>query len=282
MGNKFEKGECRMENCLEKGKYRAVFSDIDGTLLNDFHEVTDGTRNKVMELQEAEIPFILVSARMPKGMIAIRDEVGYPNPMICYSGALIVDEAGRYIYDTALEKETAKNLCNYVEEKEPEIAVNIYSEDNWKVKQKGNPWVIQEMQITGVMPEEVDFLREETFEKVHKILCIGEAQAISRLEGQLKERFLGIRIYKSKDTYLEIMSEKASKSGAMKILEKKFGISREETIAFGDAYNDIDMIQYAGIGVAMGNAKEEIKSAADMITASNNEEGVLKVLQLIL
>lgn len=267
-----------MEGCIEKGIYKAVFSDIDGTLLNTSHRIPELTKRKIQDMNQNGIPFVLVSARMPKGMREIRNELGAQSPMICYSGALVVDEKDHPIYSVALGKEEAKQLCDVIKEKNREISVNIYSNDLWMVEDIEEFWVKQEMEITGVGAKEVSFEDFSVFEEVHKILCMGEAEDIARLEQDLKQQFPEIRIYRSKDTYLEIMSMRASKSDAVHMLEQRFEIQREESVAFGDNFNDIDMIEYAGFGVAVGNAMAEVKDAADYVTDTNDNEGLRKVL----
>lgn len=269
-----------MDSCIKKGKYKAVFSDIDGTLLNTSHKIPEKTREKIRKMNKKGYPFVLVSARMPKGMTAIRDELGKNNPMICYSGALVVDGNGDSIYSVALKKEEAMDLRKFIQQKAADVSVNIYSKDCWMAEDLKEFWVDQEMKITGVRAEEVSFDDESIYEEVYKILCMGPAEQISSLEKLLVENFPGIRIYKSKDTYLEVMSMDASKSSAVGMLGEKFGIKREEILAFGDGQNDIDMIQYAGTGVAMKNASDKVKHAADIVTDHNDNEGLRKILDL--
>ncbi|MDO4943269.1 MAG: Cof-type HAD-IIB family hydrolase [Lachnospiraceae bacterium] len=280
MERDFKKGVCGMDHCVKRGTYKAVFSDIDGTLLNTSHKIPERTRKKIKELQAEGVPFTLVSARMPKGMEEIRDELGAKSPMVCYSGALVVDEAKNSVYSTFLSSDMAKKVYHMVKEGGWEIVLNLYSNDHWYVEDLNDDWVKGEMEITGIEAEECSFRMAEVYEEVHKILCMGERDEIKALEEKLISEFPDIRIYRSKDTYLEIMSMQASKSNAIRILEEKFQISREETIAFGDSHNDIDMLDYVGLGVAMGNADSEVKDAADIITDSNDQEGLRKVLEL--
>lgn len=259
-------------------QYKAIFSDIDGTLLNTKHQIPLNTKKKIQNINQHGIPYVLVSARMPKGMTAIREELGAKSPMICYSGALVVDEDDKPIYSVALRSESAEKLCQRIGEINPKISINIYSNDEWLVEDRKEYWVAQEMDITGVLAKEVSFQDEMVYQEVHKILCMGEKEDIKELEEKLVKEFPEIRIYKSKDTYLEIMSMKASKSDAVHMLEKYFGVKQEEIIAFGDGHNDIDMLEYAGLGVAMGNASDEVKEAADFVTDINDNEGVRQVL----
>ena len=187
-------------------------------------------------------------------MTAIRAELGAKSPMICYSGALVVDEEDKPIYSVTISKEDAKNLCKKIQKINVNISISIYTNDEWLVENKEEYWAAQESEITGVIPKEVSFDDERVYKEVHKILCMGDKEEIAQLEQQLIKEFPGIRIYRSKDTYLEIMSMKASKSDA------------------------IHMLQYAGLGVAMGNAADEVKEAADIVTDINDNEGERQIL----
>lgn len=266
---------------LKKGIYRAVFSDIDGTLLTTKHQILPRTKKKIQDMTGKGIPFVLVSARMPEGMAFIRDELGKPEPMICYSGALVVDADGKPIYSTCLPEEEIQAMYQYIKTEEPEVSMNLYAEDSWIVETREDPWVQQEMSITGTVPEEADFSNKTIFRDIHKVLCMGEPEQIFRLEQTLQTKFPDIRIYRSKDTYLEIISMKASKSDAVRQLGEHFGVRREEILAFGDGYNDIDMLKYAGLGVAMGNADREVQLVSDLVTATNDEEGLRQVLDQV-
>ena len=250
------KAEKRKDADIMK-KYKAVFSDIDGTLLNSKHQIPENTRKKIKQINQNGIPYVLVSARMPKGMTAIRAELEAKSPMICYSGALVVDEEDHPIYSVAMPQEVAMKLCRRVYELDPKISVNIYTNDEWLVKDKKEYWAAQESDITGVIPQEVSFEDEEVYKEVHKVLCMGDKEDIAALEQQLVKEFPQIRIYRSKD---------------------HFHVKQEEIMAFGDNFNDIDMIRYAGLGVAMGNAADEVKQAADIVTDINDNEGERQIL----
>ena len=97
------------------GKYKAVFSDIDGTLLDSKHTISPATKQKIQEIDREGIPFILVSARMPKGMIGIRDELGIRRPIVCYSGALVVDEKGETMFGRNIESHMAEMVYRSIQ-----------------------------------------------------------------------------------------------------------------------------------------------------------------------
>ena len=182
--------------------YKCVFSDIDGTLLNSKHQISEKTKKKVQQLAIQNIPFVLVSARMPKGMYYFLDELQIKAPMVSYSGGLILDENQKVIYSKGFSVKMAKRLYKYIKYYY-QIPVNFYVENHWMVDEI-DEGIEEESIITGLKPEKLDL---NGVKKVHKLLVIAEAGIVDRLEMSLKEKFSDLKIYKSKDTYLEIMDQ---------------------------------------------------------------------------
>ena len=182
--------------------YKCVFSDIDGTLLNSKHQISEKTKKKVQQLAIQNIPFVLVSARMPKGMHYFLDELQIKAPMVSYSGGLILDENQKVIYSKGFSVEMAKRLYKYIKYYY-QIPVSFYVENHWMVDEI-DEGIEEESIITGLKPEKLDL---NGVKKVHKLLVIAEAGIVDRLEMSLKEKFSDLKIYKSKDTYLEIMDQ---------------------------------------------------------------------------
>lgn len=114
----------------------------------------------------------------------------------------------------------------------------------------------------------------------NKVLCMGDANKIEVLDMKIKTYHSNnLNIYPSKSTYLEIMPNNASKTSAIETLCKTFDIQKSEVIAIGDNYNDINMIEFAGLGIVMGNAPNQVKQYADYITSSNDEDGVAEAIK---
>ena len=114
---------------------------------------------------------------------------------------------------------------------------------------------------------------------VHKILCMGNSNDIQKLEEELEGANLSsISYYRSKDTYMEIVNNQVSKLGALSFLCDEYGVALENTLAIGDNFNDMPIIIHAGKGIAMGNAPDEVKQAADCVTDTNDENGFYKAL----
>ena len=257
--------------------YKCVFSDIDGTLLNSKHQISEKTKKKVQQLAIQNIPFVLVSARMPKGMHYFLDELQIKAPMVSYSGGLILDENQKVIYSKGFSVEMAKRLYEYIKYYY-QIPVNFYVENHWMVDEI-DEGIEEESIITGLKPEKLDL---NGIKKVHKLLVIAESGIVDRLEMSLKEKFSGLKIYKSKDTYLEIMDESVSKSSAIQFLCDKMKIGLHQTVSFGDNYNDLEMLETVKYGIAMGNAPGEIQKKAKTIARDNEHDGIACVLKKIL
>lgn len=257
-------------------KIKAVFSDIDGTLINSSHMITEKTKLAVQKATSLGVPFVLVSARMPSGILPLQRELQIESPIICYSGSLVIDcRSNTTIFSKGLPQENVIGIHETVKSKFSNIHMSIYSHDQWVVENPQDEWVVQEQDITGAQPVQVNFKSFiNTCPEVHKILCMGPAKEIDKLEKVLKKDNAALNIYKSKDTYLEIMPGDASKSKAIQQILNQYHFKKEEVMAIGDNFNDIDMLKFAGLGIAMGNAPDEVKKHANQVTCSNDEEGL--------
>lgn len=263
-----------------KGKYRLVFSDIDGTLLDSSHRIGERTRFAVKGLERAGVPFVLVSARMPEGIFPIQDKLGIKAPIVSYSGGLILDSERRVLDSCGFCLSTALELKDRLDKEWPDICVNTYAGSLWLAEDADNPWVKKESLIVGFAPKQGRLSREWVPDGVvHKLMCLGEADRIAGLEQALRVQYPDLSISRSKPEYLEIMSKSAVKSHGVTFLCGALGIESSASVAFGDQYNDVDMLLAAGLGVAMGNAPEEVKQKADAVAGDNDHEGLLCMLE---
>ena len=256
--------------------YKAVFSDIDGTLLNSQHQITPKTENAIKNILKQGIPFIPVSARPPYAITPYTKQLGAQHGMICYSGALILDKNLTALYSVTLEPQDLQKL-NALLADFAHLSISYYAGLDWFCNDVNNDWIKQESEITGLNAK----LLQGNLTDVHKILVMGSAEEIQTLEPVLKQALPHLSIHRSKDEYLEIMNPAATKAKAIQFMEQHLGISAEQVIAFGDNFNDLDMLQYAGLSVAMGNAPNAIKQAAKEVTSTNNEDGIALVLNRV-
>lgn len=260
--------------------FKMVCLDIDGTLLNSNHKISENTKEVIkIVANEKQIPVILVSARMPKGIVYLQRELEIKQPIICYSGALILDNCGDMLSKQFINLSDFKNIYKFTNNLS--VHISLYKDDEWYVE-KMDYWAKQESEITNITPNFIDFnnlieVWREEGTGPNKILCMASPEEITLLKENIKSD--NLNIYPSKPTYLEIMPIQASKTSAINFLQKKFNIERSNIICMGDNYNDIDMIEYAGLGIAMGNAPDDVKIHANYVTLTNDEDGVAEALK---
>ena len=255
--------------------YSIVFLDIDGTLLDSRHQVMPCTHDRLQCLHRQDVPIVLCSARPPEGVNLVARQVGMQGPMACYNGGLIFDEDGTILRDVGIGIHQAMEFRQFVTERFPDLVVSAYLYNVWLAEDPQRPEILQEADISGCIPLK-GTLEKAAFaaSHVHKLLCIGDAMRIRALQKEAQQRFPQLMFLRSKATYLEILSPESTKGSAAKVLLDHFGIKPEQAVAFGDSDVDVDLLQYCGLGVAMGNASRQAKEAADYVTASNDEEGV--------
>ncbi len=252
---------------------QVVFSDIDGTLLNRQGKITPKTQEAIRILQSKGIPFVLVSARSPSGIYPILHEYGFSCPIISYSGGLILDESRQVLFHKGLPKPFARKIISVIESSGLDLAWCVYSLDQWLVKDRRDPRIAQEEAIVRATAQEgsVDSAQHD---QISKILCIGSPKSILAAEAQLKRAFPRCSIVRSADFLLEIMEQGVTKAAAAKTLCSLWNIPVAQTLAFGDHYNDEDLLQAVGAGFLMGNAPAELKKRLPRHTKDNDHDGI--------
>lgn len=271
---------------LDNKNIQLVISDIDGTILNEQHQIDKELIAALKALEEKSIPFILASARSPKGMYQIAEDLEITGqPLACYNGALILKNANKADYQPIFSHELAKNevqqILEILQNEFSEITINLYAGQDWFIE-KYNKWVEIEANITKETPIEADLkaLIEMPNFVVHKFLLIGETADIEKVHAHFEQLKLATSaFYLSKENYLEVTHKEVSKEKALAEVADYFNIPLENILTMGDNFNDIPMLKMAGIGVAMENAPNEVQASADVITANNNEHGATKALQ---
>lgn len=257
--------------------FKAIFIDVDGTLLTDELTISPGTKEVLTRLTASGLLISIVTARSPDASFFLYEQLGIPkNPIICFNGALILQD-NIVLHDINIDSSTVSELI--YELRDFEINLSIYSHRDWYTENIDD-WINQEIENTNSVIIETGFseLIATDFHP-NKLLCMGESAKIDAAEKHLKKiGFDDLNIHKSKQTYLEIMNRKASKKqGIQKVLEV-YQINKDEIITIGDNFNDIDMLSFATTSIVMGNAPDEVKRHATLVTDTNNNEGIYKAL----
>jgi Cof subfamily protein (haloacid dehalogenase superfamily) len=262
-------------------RFKAIFIDVDGTLLTDRLTILPGTIKVINRLSASGLLISLVTARSPDASLFLYEQLGIgQNPIICFNGALILQK-NLVLYDEGIDTFTVQELIH--ELKDFKINLSIYRHRDWYTENIDHR-ILHEIEITHTVITRTNFNELVTTGFCpNKVLCMGEPDVIDAAENHLKKTgFNTLNIHKSKTTYLEIMNRNASKrQGIQKVLDE-YKIHKDEIIAIGDNFNDIDMLSFASTSIAMGNAPEEVKKYATFITDTNNNEGIQKALDSLI
>ncbi|WP_138420905.1 Cof-type HAD-IIB family hydrolase [Aquibacillus sediminis] len=259
--------------------YKLVAIDIDDTLINDDRQVTEGTLQAIKTAHENGVMVALATGRMFAGAYPIAKQVGLDIPVISYQGALIKDlKSNHILYEKSIPANIVQKIIQYSKKKGVHLQISsgdkLYArEDNDKVRtyaaNQNIPYYI-----------EPDFDTRFLEEPVTKMLINENPEVVDQLLHELKPT-IGQECFvtKSKPFFLEFTHQEVNKGEAIKFLCNHIGCQLEEVIAIGDSWNDIQMLEVAGLPVSMGNATDDLKQVAKYITSSNNEEGVKEVFE---
>jgi Cof subfamily protein (haloacid dehalogenase superfamily) len=257
--------------------YKLVAIDLDDTLLNDHNMVSEATKSALAEAVAMGVIITLATGRMYASASQIAQQLQLNVPLITYQGALVKNSLdGQILYDRPVPKDIVQWIYDYC--MEHGLHLQAYVNDQLYVQQD-NEKISSYSKLSNI-----PYIIEPNFASIlaepqSKLLIIDEPAKLDTIGDHFRS-ILGSRahITKSKPNFLEIMHPEGTKGSALRFLAGNYGCKIEETIAIGDSWNDHDMIETAGLGVAMANAVQPLKDIADFITASNNDDGVKLVI----
>ncbi|MEK4915580.1 Cof-type HAD-IIB family hydrolase [Bacillus sp. FSL E2-8887] len=261
--------------------YKMIVLDLDDTLLRDDHTISPRTKEALMTAQEKGVKVVLASGRPTFGMRNVAKELlleEYGSFILSFNGAKIINcKTNEEIFSSTLSPEIVHNLFEI--SKTEDVWIHTYIGDDI-VTEENNPYTKIEGEITGMPIIEVDDFKTAVKEPVVKVLMNKEAERLVEVEKKLQKQLEGqLSVMRSKPFFLEFTEHGVTKGTSLNQLIQKLGIKREEVIAMGDSYNDQAMIEFAGLGVAMGNAPDDIKEIANYVTDTNMSDGVAKVVE---
>ena len=255
---------------------KAIFSDLDGTLLNENNSLSEATINAVKKLKEKNIKFFIATGRSFLAMKRFYDHLELDTEIVNYNGAVIHNSDGGKIFELTLNDSVARELIDYG--RKNNLYYHGFSNEKWYLedyndtaKAYGAKSQLQENIINFDNMPKLDF---------NKMMFINDAETTKIVDSYVIEKYKN-KIYKglSSPTFLEIMNPDVSKGNAVKFLLEKYGFQPDEVIAFGDAENDLEMLFSVKYGVAMENANDEVKSKVNYIAPKNTENGVALFLE---
>ncbi len=263
--------------------YHLIALDLDETLLGNDFKISARNKKAIAAARAKGVKVVIASGRMFRSSLPYARELQLDTPLITYHGALIRNmepEPGDDLYYHPVPYDYALAILKAAEEMGYHLNLYIndilYTREENRFSRLYKTIASIEMNYVGSLP---DYLKKVQQDPI-KLTIIDYEGELQRMSDYLHRHYQGkLNITKSHKYFLEITSIRASKGQALKELAGKLGISQAATMAIGDSYNDLDMIKYAGMGVAVANGREEILQAADHVTASNLADGVAEAIE---
>ncbi|GCE08107.1 Cof-type HAD-IIB family hydrolase [Dictyobacter aurantiacus] len=257
--------------------YRLLAIDLDGTLLDPSHRITPRTLDVLQRAMASGMYVVIATGRVPYSVHAVLQDLTINAPMITSNGATIFDTRTNTIVAQQLVPEqyilsvldAARGLdlqfCYYTHD-------YLYAE---QVLYTGQNWYLADVPVRAVAD-----ITEVYPQPCIKIGAYGEAKTLREKRRELERRFAGqLYITQTADRWLEFMHPGVSKANALSMIARQLDVRPEEIIAFGDNHNDLEMLRFAGLGIAMGNAHAEVQAVADYVTLTNYEDGVAAAVE---
>ncbi len=265
--------------------YKLLVLDLDGTLTNSQKKITRKTKDALYQAQENGIKVVLASGRPTYGIVPLAEELhldasgGY---ILSYNGGEIIDwKTKELLHAKLLDPQVLPYL--YECAKKNDLAIITYQDEFIITESPDDIYVHKEAFLNKMKIKKVDnFLSYVNF-PIAKCLITGDGEQLKVLEKEMNDHLKGtMGVYRSEPFFLELVPNGIDKAQSLSILLDKLGMTSDEMVACGDGFNDLSMIQFAGLGVAMANAQLAVKEKADFITLSNEEDGVAHVIERFL
>lgn len=260
---------------------KLIACDMDDTLLNKDVQISPRNAAAIKKAAAAGKIFLIATGRMYVSARPYALSLGLDVPLVTYNGALVKgSKSGKVFYEHKMNTDTARDVLAYCRERG--FYLQLYVGDNILIRE-ANECSRMYTKISGIETTEMGDDLYTVTEAPYKILVMTESGEFEKVWQEFAEKFRGrLDVTSSKDNFLELMEPGINKWEAVKSVAASYGVKPEEIMCIGDSNNDIRMIASAGIGVAMGNAKDSVKRHAKIVTASNDNDGVALVLESIL
>lgn len=253
-----------------------VISDVDATLITPEHIVTERAVRAVRALRERGILFTIASSRPPRGLHAFVEKLALSEPLAAFNGAVIQRPDGETIIKHLLPREVGERVLNVIADLDLDLWV--YCDHEWHVPRR-TPFVDREENTSGFSPVIQPDIRE-VLDRAAKLVVVGEPALIAEAEPIILEAGGDeVSSTKSKPRFIDITTGDAHKGTAVTQLSSLLNISTERIAVIGDGLNDILMFERAGFSIAMGQADDVVRRAANVVAASNSEEGFARAME---
>ncbi len=261
--------------------YGLIALDIDGTIRSDEHPLSERTRLAVARVMDAGAAVTVATGRVFRSALPAVTELGLRWPVVSFQGAHIADPStGEVLWHRPLTPAMARTALDALANWSVEIVA--YHEDRVYAAEI-TPWARRYEERTGAHVTVVDDLSQIADMAPTRLLAVGTDDEVELLEAHLKARFdSDLYVTRSLPHFCEVLHPEGGKDKGLAWLCDRLGVSPNETVAFGNGYNDVPMLEWAGLGVAVAGAVPEALRAADMMAPPLEEDGAAHVLEDLL
>lgn len=263
--------------------FKMVAFDMDGTLLNDEHELSNRAIASLKKVANAGLIVLLATGRMTSAVTKHLKILGTPGLVVSHNGALVKDViTGKIYHHETVSVNLVAKILELLAGKATVVHFNFDDRIYLTVANPHSDHYSQELQVPLTY---IDSLKQLEGNPT-TVLLIDSFEVLQQILIAVAEQFQGqfdyvLAPWRGDVWRLQFLAANTSKGKAVLQVAKFLGVKPEEIISFGDNYNDMEMIQSTGLGIAMGNAVPELKQAADFVTLSNQEDGVAYVLEAL-
>ena len=253
-------------------KVSLLLADVDGTLVTHEKVLTDRARQAVADLRAAGIRFAITSGRPPKGMEMVIGPLAIDTPVAGFNGGQFTDPDGRTIAERKVPRDVAGAVVKMIAD--AGLDVWLYAGNDWLIHKEDAPHVARERKTVRFAPKVVADFSDRLGDAVKIVGVSDDHEAITRCAEAVRDAF-GEKVTAalSQPYYLDVTHPQANKGGVVAELSKTLGIPMDEIATIGDMPNDVSMFRKGGFAIAMGNADDEVKAQADVVTADCDSEG---------
>jgi hypothetical protein len=260
-------------------EYRLVVIDLDGTARSRRLGITRGVRDAIAAARTRGVRVCVATGRMWRSAEPWIRALGVDPPAILYNGGQVLDfEAKRTLYERRLPAGAAR-AAFAIARLDPDVQPHLYADDRVLVERPHpltEAYAADDGLTAEVVPSFEPFLSAAD---PHKILIIGPEARVGKIQRAVRAAALPVHAVQSEPVYLEILPPGVSKGEALRAVLETLALTAAETVAIGDNWNDVEMIEAAGLGVAMGHAPEGVRARADYVCGTAEEEGVREVIE---
>ncbi len=262
--------------------YKLIALDMDGTLLTSSKTISPRTKQAIASARAHGVTVVLASGRPLEGMVdklAELDIRGENEYVACFNGSIIRELGNnQVVHRGIIDGASAKRIARLAEQLG--LDVHAFSEEFGLIAPRMSRYTEHEAHINNITTTEMDFEQLSDDHPIIKAMIIGEPDKLSAAISQVPSEFhRDFTVLQSAPFFLEFLNPNSNKGAGIAAIASRLGIEASEVICMGDAENDHHMLEYAGLGVAMANAMEATKLIADLVTDSNDNDGVAKVIE---